>query len=150
MNIKNLERGLVSLKEVWLYYAKNSNRPHDCLNRPYPLKFFKGYLPQNLLSRLLNTLPHLLTLSNIDDAEDSLSWKTSFKEFTYSALEYFVSFIDPVKHDDTNFWWNSVKLLTLFRNGPSYIFNKGLKFAFGHARSLKLEFVNSVWQNESD
>ena len=60
---------------------------------------FCGRQPlKNLLSRLLNTLPYLLTLSNIDDAEDSLSWKTAFKEFTYSALEYFVSFIDPVKH----------------------------------------------------
>ena len=25
-------------------------------NRPYPFKFFKGCLPQNLLSLLLNTL----------------------------------------------------------------------------------------------
>ena len=30
-----------------------------CLSRPYPIKFFKGCLPQNLLSTLLNTLPHL-------------------------------------------------------------------------------------------
>ena len=30
-----------------------------CLSRPYPFKFFKGCLPQNLLSPLLNTLSHL-------------------------------------------------------------------------------------------
>ena len=31
-----------------------------CLSRPYPFKFFKGCLPQNLLRPLLNTLSHLL------------------------------------------------------------------------------------------
>ena len=30
-----------------------------CLSEPYPSKFFKGCLPQNLLSPLLNTLSHL-------------------------------------------------------------------------------------------
>ena len=30
-----------------------------CLRRPYLFKYFKGYLPQNLLSPLLNTLSHL-------------------------------------------------------------------------------------------
>ena len=30
-----------------------------CLSRPYPFKFLKGCLPQNLLSPLLNTLSHL-------------------------------------------------------------------------------------------
>ena len=30
-----------------------------CLSRPYPFKFFKGCLPQNLLSPLLNLLSHL-------------------------------------------------------------------------------------------
>ena len=30
-----------------------------CLSSPYPLKFFKGCLPQNLLSPLLNTLSHM-------------------------------------------------------------------------------------------
>ena len=30
-----------------------------CLTRPYPLKFFKDYLPQNVLSPLLNTLPQI-------------------------------------------------------------------------------------------
>ena len=30
-----------------------------CLSRPYPFKFFKGCLPQNLLSPLLNTLSHI-------------------------------------------------------------------------------------------
>ena len=29
------------------------------LSRPYPFKFFKGCLPQNLLSPLLSTLSHL-------------------------------------------------------------------------------------------
>ena len=32
---------------------------HDLLSRPYPLKFFKGCLPQNLLSPLLSTLSHI-------------------------------------------------------------------------------------------
>ena len=31
-----------------------------CLSRPYPFKFFKECLPQNLLHPLLNTLSHLL------------------------------------------------------------------------------------------
>ena len=30
-----------------------------CLSRPYTLKFFEGYIPQNLLSWLLNTLSHM-------------------------------------------------------------------------------------------
>ena len=30
-----------------------------CLSRPYPFNFFKGSLPQNLLSPLLNTLSHI-------------------------------------------------------------------------------------------
>ena len=30
-----------------------------CLSRPYPFKFFKGCLRQNLLSPLLNTLSHI-------------------------------------------------------------------------------------------
>ena len=30
-----------------------------CLSGPYPSKFFKGCLPQNLLSPFLNTLSHL-------------------------------------------------------------------------------------------
>ena len=30
-----------------------------CLSRPYTLKFFEGYIPQNLLSSLLNTLSHM-------------------------------------------------------------------------------------------
>ena len=30
-----------------------------CLSRPYPFKFFKGSLPQNLLRPLLNALSHL-------------------------------------------------------------------------------------------
>ena len=30
-----------------------------CLSRPYPLKFFKGCLPQNLLNSLLNTFSHI-------------------------------------------------------------------------------------------
>ena len=30
-----------------------------CLSRPYRLKFFKGYLPQNLLSPRLNNLSHI-------------------------------------------------------------------------------------------
>ena len=39
------------------------------LSRPYPFKFFKGYLPENLLSPLLNTLSSLegRYLSNICD-----------------------------------------------------------------------------------
>ena len=31
-----------------------------CLSRPYPFNFFKGYLAQNLLSPLLNTLSQIL------------------------------------------------------------------------------------------
>ena len=31
-----------------------------CLSRAYPLKFFKGCLPQILLGRFLNTLSHLI------------------------------------------------------------------------------------------
>ena len=30
-----------------------------CLKRPNPFKFFKGCLPQNVLSSLLNTLPQI-------------------------------------------------------------------------------------------
>ena len=30
-----------------------------CLSRPYPLKYFTGYLPQILYGPLLNTLSHL-------------------------------------------------------------------------------------------
>ena len=32
------------------------------LSRPYPFKIFKGCLPQNLLSPLLNTLSHIIQL----------------------------------------------------------------------------------------
>ena len=35
------------------------------LSRPYPFKFVKGCLPQNLLSPLLNALPHLLSLEKV-------------------------------------------------------------------------------------
>ena len=34
------------------------------LSRPYPFKYFKGCLPQNLLSPLLNTLSHLILMSS--------------------------------------------------------------------------------------
>ena len=30
-----------------------------CLSRPYPLKFFKGYLPKMLLGPFLNTLSQI-------------------------------------------------------------------------------------------
>ena len=35
------------------------NYKWNCLRRPYPLKFLKGCLPQNLLNPLLNTLPEI-------------------------------------------------------------------------------------------
>ena len=40
---------------VKLWFATNFSR----VSRPYPFKFFKGCLPQNLLSPLLHTLSHL-------------------------------------------------------------------------------------------
>ena len=48
------------------------------MGKPYPLKFFKGCLPQNLLSPVLNTLSHILKgqskegkLDHIFQLEDS-------------------------------------------------------------------------------
>ena len=40
-----------SLQKIW--------RDMVCLSRPYPFRFFKGCLPQNSLSLLLNTLSHV-------------------------------------------------------------------------------------------
>ena len=46
-----------------LNFAEDSfyqiSRDMVCLSRPYPLKLFKGCLPQNLISLLFNTLSHL-------------------------------------------------------------------------------------------
>ena len=36
-----------------------------CLSRPFPFKFFKGCLPQNLLSPLLSTLSHIQLLQEL-------------------------------------------------------------------------------------
>ena len=41
-----------SLKKIW--------RDMVCLSRQYPLKFFKGCLPQFLIGPLLNTLSHII------------------------------------------------------------------------------------------
>ena len=40
--------------------SKKTSAIKKLQSRPYPLKFLKGCLPQNLLSPLLNTLSHLL------------------------------------------------------------------------------------------
>ena len=42
--------------------SKFCGRPYLCLSGQYPLKFFEGCLPQNLLSPLLNTLSHAIIL----------------------------------------------------------------------------------------
>ena len=42
-----------------------------CLSRPYPLKYLKDCLPQNLLSPLLNTLSHLI-FSNLEEIFQNL------------------------------------------------------------------------------
>ena len=38
------------------------SRTYLCVSRQYPLKFFKGCLPQNLLSPLLNTLSQIILI----------------------------------------------------------------------------------------
>ena len=43
-----------SLSKIW--------RDIICWSRPYPFKFFKGWLPQKLLSLLLNALSHVCFL----------------------------------------------------------------------------------------
>ena len=43
----------------WTAFKKCEQIWSVCLNRPYTFKFFKGCLPQNLLSPLLNALSHL-------------------------------------------------------------------------------------------
>ena len=53
-----------SLKKRW--------RNMVCLSRPYPFKFFKGCLSQNLLSPLLNTLLHLFCYKTWNTACDDL------------------------------------------------------------------------------
>ena len=42
------------------YFHKKAH--YKCLRRPYPFKFFKGCLPQNLLSPLLNTLSQIFVM----------------------------------------------------------------------------------------
>ena len=46
-----------------------------CLSRPYPFKFFKGYVPQNLLGPFLNTLTHM--------PEINLMWEKNRKNICF-------------------------------------------------------------------
>ena len=46
-----------------------------CLSRPYPFKFFKGYLPQILPGPLLNTLSHMLLSEETEKSNENFSEK---------------------------------------------------------------------------
>ena len=77
-----------------------------CLSRPYPIRFFKGCLPQILLGPFLNTLYHLekdeeLIKNVSDDCKIcqiyrkspprpvvGLTMATSFKECVAMALKF--------------------------------------------------------------
>ena len=50
------------------YGTKYSRMDHDmvCLSRPYHFRFFKGCLPQILLTLFLNILTHMRNEENID------------------------------------------------------------------------------------
>ena len=63
-----------------------------CLSRTYPFKCFKGFLPQNLLSPLLNTLSHILLLGlfyfineNLDTQQTNISVKSITKILDFLA-----------------------------------------------------------------
>ena len=45
---------------MWKRAFKDILRDTVCLSRPYPLKVFKGCLPQILLGQFLNTLSHII------------------------------------------------------------------------------------------
>ena len=47
-----------------------------CLKRPHPFKFFKGCLPQNVLSSLLNTLPQMSLHQNESSSPKTLNLST--------------------------------------------------------------------------
>ena len=52
--------------------------------RPYPFKLFKGCLPQNLLTPLLNTLSHLLGYRLTIDSSQQMD---SIKQFRKRRLD---------------------------------------------------------------
>ena len=83
-----------------------------CLSRPYPFKFFKDCLPQNLLSSLLNTLSQIYC------------WPLPFWFFLGVCLPYlsmvlpstvvviFIRIEDVRRFDNTHFqmfWGNALK-----------------------------------------
>ena len=64
-----------------------------CLSRPYPFKYFKGCLPQNLLSPLLNTLARMSlaaeTLALPDTAENGVYLSQMISErFTKKHIKF--------------------------------------------------------------
>ena len=60
-----------------------------CLSRPYPFKFFKGFLPQTLLGPLLNTLSHMMIFpEQIEDIEENFPrLKISMAKLTSFPLQ---------------------------------------------------------------
>ena len=54
-----------------------------CLTRPYPFKFFKGCLPQNLLSSLMNTLSHISLRFKFHDAFRFQGIRTTYFIYNY-------------------------------------------------------------------
>ena len=58
--------GVSDRKRFWYWSNKK------CLSRPYHLKFFKGCIPQILLGRFLNTLPHIITIKSSNSWYDAV------------------------------------------------------------------------------
>ena len=52
----------VQLRKPYLGTYQTYETKYSRVSRPYPLKYFKGCLPQNLLSPPLNTLSHMTEL----------------------------------------------------------------------------------------
>ena len=60
---------------MWKTAFKKFEGVWSALSRPYSLKFFKGYLPQSLLSSFLDTLTHISTyISYIINKKSYLEW----------------------------------------------------------------------------
>ena len=83
------------------------------LSRPYPFKFFKGCLPQNLLSPLLNTLSHIMISYPLSLLYSLLisSYKTSFQLFIDIKTANF-----RLTDDDAIHVWKDLVNTANFRN----------------------------------
>ena len=78
-----------------------------CLSRPYPFKIFKGRLPQNLLSPLLNTLFHMKSKFNsVDTGPHCIFYKHHWNAIFLLDWKFIgIKFTLPFWCPEPQFFW---------------------------------------------